>query len=106
ILSAATAIWFIVLDKPKWKENFSSPPIILGLIFGFIGVFMLFAEQIFNDHAATEDKNMKLIAMTVLIFGTIGWTVGSLISKYSKERRDRKRQSDEPDLNVMVKTAW
>lgn len=104
ILSAATAIWFIIFDKPKWKQNFSSPPIILGLLFGFIGVFMLFAEQIFGDTAHGEDKTMKLTAMVVLIFGTIGWTIGSLISKYSKEKRPADSQEEE--MNVLVKTAW
>lgn len=47
---------------------------------------------------------MKLTAMIVLIFGTIGWTIGSLISKYSKEKKNQDK--DEEDLHVMVKTAW
>ena len=104
ILSAAAAIWFIIFDKPKWKQNFSSPPIVLGLIFGFIGVFLLFAEQVFGEQSQGEDRNMKLTAMAVLMVGTVGWTIGSLISKYSKEKRPAN-QPDE-DLHVMVKTAW
>ncbi len=106
ILSAATAIWFVVFDKPKWKENFSSPTIVLGLLFGFIGVFMLFAEQIFSESIPEEDKTLKLTAMGVLMIGTIGWTIGSLISKYSKEGKDNAYQRKGEDLNVMVKTAW
>lgn len=106
ILSAATAIWFIVLDKPKWKENFSSPPIIFGLILGFFGVVLLFAEQLVgtkNDLA----NNDKLIAMIVLIIGTIGWTIGSLFSKYSKPIKNLKKDRTKVEpLNVMVKTAW
>lgn len=108
ILSSATAIWFIVFDKPKWKQNFSSPPIILGLLFGFVGVFMLFAEQIFNSNDTNHtDNKMKITAMIVLIIGTIGWTVGSLISKYNKERKDKLNEGrPSEDLHVMVKTAW
>lgn len=108
ILSSATAIWFIVFDKPKWKQNFSSPPIVLGLLFGFVGVFMLFAEQIFSDSTSVgDDSRMKIIAMVVLIIGTIGWTVGSLISKYNKERKDSSNtDGKQEDLHVMVKTAW
>lgn len=107
ILSSAAAIWFIVFDKPKWKQNFSSPPIVIGLLFGFIGVFMLFAEQLFTDDGASgQQKDMKLIAMIVLMLGTVGWTVGSLISKYSKEKRDRENRAEQEDLHVMVKTAW
>jgi len=102
ILSAATAIWFIIFDKRKWKENFSSPTIVLGLILGFIGVMMLFAEQIFIA-IPEEEKSQNIIAMLVLTFGTIGWTIGSLYSKYSK-KPDQEESGE--DLNVMVKTAW
>jgi drug/metabolite transporter (DMT)-like permease len=112
ILSAATAIWFIILDKPKWKENFSSIPTLLGLILGFLGVVMLFAEQIFGPEANAGNSDKKLTAMIVMTLGTIGWTVGSLISKYSKNSEKKKLndsdapQEPEEDLNVMVKTAW
>lgn len=106
ILSAATAIWFIIFDKPKWKENFSSLPTILGLILGFAGVVLLFAEQLINPEHES-DKTQKLIAMAVMTLGTIGWTVGSLISKYGKGNKTiiKDGKKEEP-LNVMVKTAW
>jgi len=106
ILSAATAIWFVVFDKPKWKENFSSLPIVLGLILGFTGVVLLFAEQVISN-GDEGSKTQKLIAMGVMIMGTIGWTIGSLASKYSKSAKPviKNGQKEEP-LNVMVKTAW
>ncbi|WP_140938428.1 EamA family transporter [Sphingobacterium lumbrici] len=104
ILSAATAIWFIIFDKPKWKENFSSLPIMLGLLFGFGGVIMLFAEQIFTQGDDTE-KSQNLIAMTVLTFGTMAWTIGSLFSKYNQNSKSATKKK-QPSLNVMVKTAW
>ncbi|TJZ63104.1 EamA family transporter [Sphingobacterium olei] len=104
ILSAATAIWFIIFDKPKWKENFSSLPIVLGLLFGFGGVVMLFAEQIFTQSDDTE-KSQNLIAMAVLTFGTMAWTIGSLFSKYNQKNKSAIKKK-QPSLNVMVKTAW
>ena len=107
IIAAATAIWFVILDRPKWKENFSNLPTVLGLIFGFMGVFMLFAEQLFTSSSPAEDSSMKITAMLVLICGTIAWTIGSLISKYSKEKQHKELQErGEEDLHVMVKTAW
>ena len=107
IIAAATAIWFVLLDKPKWKENFSSPSTVIGLIFGFIGVFLLFAEQLFAPQAGEVDPGMKMIAMGVLLLGTIGWTIGSLLSKYGRERKNLDaEQEKEEDLHVMVKTAW
>ena len=105
ILSAATAIWFIILDKPKWKENFSSLPVILGLLFGFFGVILLFAEQLFTDTVPENERSQNLIAMAVLTCGTIGWTIGSLYSKYSLKSKKSEKKST-PSLNVMVKTAW
>lgn len=111
ILSAATAIWFIVLDKPKWKENFSSLPTVLGLLLGFVGVILLFAEQVLTDSYSDEQKSQNLIAMAVLTFGSIGWTIGSLYSKYSQAKKEKKQpkellEATEKPLNVMVKTAW
>ena len=106
ILSAATAIWFIIFDKPKWKENFSSLPTVLGLLLGFFGVIMLFAEQIFMSNAAEEEKSQNLLAMGVLTLGTIGWTIGSLYSKYNQKSISSKSTTKQEPLNVMVKTAW
>lgn len=106
ILSAATAIWFVILDKPKWKQNFSSLPIVLGLLLGFSGVILLFAEQLGGSETG-DDKNQKIMAMAVMTVGTIGWTIGSLASKYSKTPKVyTKDGKKEESLNVIVKTAW
>lgn len=119
IICAATAIWFVIFDKSKWKENFSSLPTVMGLLMGFGGVVMLFAEQVFAANSNDEKSQMKLIAMIVMVIGTMGWTFGSLISKYltksNKEIQDEDAATEEedetddeknPDLNIMVKTAW
>lgn len=105
ILSAATAIWFIILDKPKWKENFSSVPTLLGLLFGFAGVVMLFAEQLMTDTVPSEERSQNITAMIVLTCGTIGWTIGSLYSKYNQKSKTTEKKKG-TSLNVMVKTAW
>lgn len=101
IMSAAAAIWFIVFDKPNWKQNFSSIPTVLGLIAGFVGVILLFAEQL-TITSDENSKSLKLMAMMVLIIGSIAWTLGSLYSKYIVEKDDNKGE----DLHIMVKTAW
>lgn len=100
IMAAAAAIWFILLDKPKWKQNFSSFSTIAGVLFGFIGVILLFIEQL-NIAPDEDTKWMNIIGLFILIIGSISWTIGSLFTKYIVEKED---QSD--DLNVMVKTAW
>lgn len=101
IIAAAAAIWFILLDKSKWKENFSSITTVSGVFLGFLGVVMLFAEQIM----ATNDQGngtLKIVALCILVLGSIAWTVGSLVSKYFK----KSEQQEKEDLHVMVKTAW
>lgn len=106
ILSAATAIWFVLFDKPKWRVNFRSATIMAGVFMGFAGVIMLFVEQIFTAEAG-EQSRQKLIAMIVMILGTIGWTIGSLLSKYFQEKKNKKKNNKAKDsLNVIVKTAW
>ncbi|MHA4811164.1 EamA family transporter [Flavitalea flava] len=102
ILLAAGPIWFVLLDKRKWKENFSSKETIIGLIIGFIGVIVLFGERLLQTFApglsgtgaraatpvlspgpaATSGTNWAVIAMVVLILGSISWAAGSLYSKY------------------------
>jgi len=57
--------------------------------------------------------------MGVLTLGTIGWTIGSLFSKYSSKKKtvketdkETEKETEKPErkkkesLNVMVKTAW
>ena len=66
---------------------------------------MLFAEQLLTDNVPAEERSQNLTAMVVLTFGTIGWTIGSLYSKYYQKPKtaDKKKGTS---LNVMVKTAW
>ncbi len=41
IMVSSSPIWFVVLDKPNWKNNFSSKSTIAGLLIGFAGVMLL-----------------------------------------------------------------
>src|SRR5690606_5106966 len=65
ILSAATVIWFVIFDKRKLNENFSSIPTSTGLILGFSGVILLFSVYIFGTQAPPP-STQKVIAMSVL----------------------------------------
>ena len=81
ILVATVPLWFVILDKRQWHFHFSNKLIILGLIIGFAGVMMLFAGKGSIDITGSK---MKIISFFVLIFGSIGWAIGSLYSKYKK----------------------
>ncbi|MDF2434438.1 MAG: hypothetical protein JWP44_4069 [Mucilaginibacter sp.] len=81
ILVSSAPIWFILLDKPNWKLNFKLKTTILGLIIGFMGVILLFSEQI-NGIFKDPQAQTKLPWMLLLILGTISWSAGSLYSKH------------------------
>lgn len=87
IMAASAAIWFVVLDKPNWKKNFTNVPTISGLFMGFLGVVMLFGEQLATASDETQ-RHTNLIGMLLLIGGAIAWTSGSLFSKYFGSKDD------------------
>lgn len=100
IMAASAAIWFIILDKPKWKENFTSVPTVAGLFMGFLGVVMLFGEQLATATDATQ-RESNLLGMILLIVGAVAWTAGSLYSKYWGPREEQREKTP-----VWVGTAW
>lgn len=81
ILVATVPLWFVLLDKRQWKFHFSNKQIVLGLIVGFAGVVLLFAGKGSSD---LFDSRMKIISLILMFVCTIGWTIGSLYSKYQK----------------------
>jgi drug/metabolite transporter (DMT)-like permease len=70
-----------LLDKPNWGTNFKSKSTIAGLVIGFIGVILLFRDQI-EDVFSPSAGSSKLPGMILLLFGTLGWASGSLYSKH------------------------
>jgi drug/metabolite transporter (DMT)-like permease len=80
VLVSSAPLWFVVLDKPKWKENLTSRPTVTGLIVGFIGVILLFSEQ--TTKALGTGNAYQVIGLIVLIIGAMSWAGGSLYSKY------------------------
>jgi drug/metabolite transporter (DMT)-like permease len=79
IIVATTPLWFVLLDKRQWHYHFSNKWIIIGLLVGFAGVLLLFAGKSSGDMLGSP---IKIISFFVLIAGTAGWAVGSLVTKY------------------------
>ena len=99
IMAASAAIWFVILDKPKWKANFTNLPTIAGLFMGFFGVVMLFGEQVATS-VGPDERQTNINGMLLLVLGAVAWTAGSLYSKYFAKSGDA--QND----NGIVGTAW
>ena len=81
VLVSAAPLWFVLLDRGKWKENFTNRGTILGLIIGFIGVVLLFSEQA-STALSVRGNVAEVIGLVILIIGAISWAAGSLYSKY------------------------
>lgn len=94
IMVSSGPLWFILLDKPNWKENFRNKLTVGGLIIGFAGIILLFYEKIATAFSISGD-NQELAGVMILLIGSIAWTAGSLYSKYRSH-----------GSAVSVNTAW
>jgi drug/metabolite transporter (DMT)-like permease len=81
ILVSAAPIWFVLLDRQNWEINFRSRSTIIGLIVGFIGVILLFGEQL-GGMLGGSNVGVRVFSMVLLIFGSISWSGGSIYSKH------------------------
>jgi len=85
ILVSAAPIWFVLLDRQNWSVNFRSKSTIAGLIIGFIGVILLFGEQL-EGILSGSNISQKIFPMFLLIIGSISWSGGSLYAKHHPSR--------------------
>ena len=91
ILLAANPIWFVLLDRRKWQENFRSRETIIGLLVGFAGVVLLFGEKLLHAFSSSGGASgaqaggatWQVIAMIVLLGASVCWAAGSLYAKYN-----------------------
>lgn len=81
VLVSAAPLWFVLLDRPKWKENLTSRSIITGLLVGFIGVILLFSEKV-SEALSSSGSTAQVLGLLILIIGSMSWAGGSLYSKY------------------------
>ncbi|MBS1529971.1 MAG: EamA family transporter, partial [Bacteroidetes bacterium] len=83
ILVSAAPIWFVLLDRQNWGANFRSRSTIAGLIIGFIGVILLFGEQL-DGILGAGNISSRIFPMLLLVVGSISWSGGSLYAKYHR----------------------
>lgn len=94
IMVSTAPMWFILLDKPLWKENLGSRSTIIGLLIGFTGVIVLFSERVIGAFSTIQDKS-EILGLAMLVVGSMCWAGGSLYSKYKSTGG-----------SIMVKTSW
>ncbi len=82
VLVGTEPIWFILLDKPQWKNCFNNKLIITGIIAGFIGIVVLF-ENLFGNTVPAQ-QSLQVVATLVTLLSAVLWTGGSLYFKYHR----------------------
>lgn len=94
IIASSTAIWIIALDVPMWRRNFRSISVFAGIAAGFLGVGLLFAEQLGREEGGGQGAHGILL----LVFGCVSWALGTLYAKY--------RSCAEEAVNNVGGAAW
>ncbi|WP_447640087.1 MULTISPECIES: EamA family transporter [Chitinophagaceae] len=95
IMASGVSLWFILLDKRKWKENLGNRYIIMGLVLGLMGILFLFGEQLSSFFSGSIGKP-QVIALIVLSLAPATWAIGSLYSKYNTTESN----------NIWVSVGW
>lgn len=94
IVIAVAPLSFVVMDVRQWRVNFRSWSVLLGVLFGFAGVLLLFSEKIAAQLSASE-VSPEFSAMFILLLGILGWPAGSIYAKYNP-----------PSIPNIVNSGW
>jgi drug/metabolite transporter (DMT)-like permease len=94
VLVSSVPIWFVLLDRAHWTENFKSRETLTGLFIGFAGVILLFVQRI-SESMSSANAGAQVLGLLILIVGSMSWAAGSLYSK--------AKSSSYP---ATVNTAW
>ena len=79
IIASIMPFQMLVLDYRSGPARFKNGWTWMGLIFGFIGVVILFYDKIIPQ----DGKPGEWFSYVIMLIGTLGWTSGSLYSKYT-----------------------
>lgn len=95
IVASSTAIWIMLLDVPMWRRNFRRLATVVGILLGFAGVGMLYAEQLGAESPVAPHGEYGIL---ILMAGCVSWSLGSLYAKY--------RSSAVEEVNGFAGSAW
>lgn len=74
VVIATEPLWFLLLDRKRWKEYFSNPFVIAGLVTGFAGIALFSCFSPEQTGIAYNAVTGTLIALG----GSILWVIGAL----------------------------
>ncbi|MDF2937033.1 MAG: multidrug transporter [Paenibacillaceae bacterium] len=79
LLVAAVPLWMIVFNWMGSRKK-PNPGIILGVILGLVGIFLL----VWQSGGGTDTHGFDFIGIAALIVASISWSAGSLFSRTAK----------------------
>ncbi|WP_146900990.1 EamA family transporter [Adhaeribacter aerolatus] len=78
LLIATSPVWFVLLGWLFFGNARPNSKVISGLVLGLAGMVVLIGPGQLTGHA------LDMLGLGIIVFSTIGWTVGSLYSSVSK----------------------
>lgn len=84
VVIATEPLWFLLLDRRRWRSYFSNRFVVIGLIMGFVGVAM-FSHLTPDSHS--QDENSTLLGTLITLAGSVLWVVGTLYADRHPEVR-------------------
>ncbi len=79
IMAGTVPFWVLILDSRSGHMRFRNGFTWLGLLLGFGGLIILFADKI---NIGKHEPGV-LFSYFIMLVGALGWTIGTLYSKYT-----------------------
>ncbi|HWB28334.1 MAG TPA: EamA family transporter [Chitinophagaceae bacterium] len=79
VIVASIPLFFVLMDKKHWRQNFADKFIVTGLVIGFAGIIFLFEGK----GSLNLQSSSQLAGFIVLVVGSLFWAGGSLYAKYA-----------------------
>ncbi|WP_370697491.1 EamA family transporter [Fibrella musci] len=79
VIVATEPLWFVLFDRPRWRQYFSNKKIVAGLLIGFAGV-ILFAQFGPASESTQQHVAHQLVGTAIVLVGAILWVVGTLFA--------------------------
>lgn len=98
IISSIVPFMMLILDFKSGLERFKNHWTWIGLAFGLMGVVILFYDKI----TPKDGKIGELISYIILLIGTVGWTTGTLYSKYTRIKATTNAKASVQTLSASI----
>lgn len=89
-LKSKDSLYNLITNSPMWKYTFRSKCILAGILMGFAGVGLLYAEQLEMTVTVHDHSEYGIL---LLVAGCISWALGTLYTKYRSSDTEKVCQN-------------